>query len=105
MYGNTVGNQIKQVDQTIGGNPSLLASYQGFYMRTHLEEINLNGDPALKINSFALPDYVIEAPQVKINPSVISVADGSFTVNVQMMNIGRAIDDSMNILIERTIAE
>jgi hypothetical protein len=103
MYGNTIGNQIKQVDQTIGGNPSTLASYQGFYMRTHLEEINLNGDPALKINSFSLPDFVVEPQLVKINPSVISVANGSFTVNVQMMNIGRAVDDSMNVLIERQL--
>ncbi len=103
MYGNTVGNQLKQVAQTIGSSPFTLNSYGGFYMRTHLEEINLNGDPALKINSFALPDYVVEPQLVKVNPSVISVADGSFTVNVQMMNIGKAVDDSINVLVERQL--
>ena len=100
MYGNTIGNQIKAGLQALGGNPTAL----NFYMRIHLEEINLHGDPAIKINTFAAPDYVVEAQNVKISPNLITVADPSFTLNVKTMNIGKAINDSIKLLITRKLA-
>lgn len=99
MYGNTVGNQIKHTLQILGGNPNSL----DFYTRIHLEEVNLHGDPALKINAFAKPDYVIEDQLVKFTPSIISVADGSFKVDVKMLNIGKAIRDSIRVSIKQKL--
>jgi hypothetical protein len=98
MYGNTVGNQMKATLQTIGTNSSL-----DYYTRLHIEEINLHGDPALRINNFAKPDYVIEDQLVKFTPSIISVADQNFNVTVKVMNIGRAIRDSMRVKIRQKL--
>ena len=99
MYGNTVGNQIKDVIQQLGGTPTSL----DYYTRIHLEELNLHGDPALKINNFAAPDYVIEDNLVKISPAIISVADNNFSVAIKMMNIGRAIGDSIRVTVKRKL--
>jgi len=99
MYGNTVGNQIKQVIQNLGGmSPGL-----DYYTRIHLEEIALHGDPSIRMNYFTKPDYVIEEPQVKISPSIISVADVSFKVQVNMMNIGMAKGDSIWVSVKRKL--
>ena len=91
MYGNTIGNQIRATLQTLGANPSNL----DYYTRVHMEEVNLQGDPAIKINSFAKPDYVIEDPLVKITPSIITVADNNFSLGIKWMNIGKAINDRL----------
>ena len=99
MYGNTIGNQIRNVIQTLDANPSTL----DFYTRVHLEEINLQGDPALHINYFTKPDYVIEDQLVKISPNLISLADGSFNINVKWMNIGKAINDSMLVTLKQQL--
>ena len=99
MYGNTVGNQIKSTLQNLGGSPGSL----DFYTRIHLEEVNLHGDPALKINAFAKPDYVIEDQLVKFTPNIITVADGSFKVDIKMMNIGRAIRDSIRVSVKQKL--
>ena len=99
MYGNTIGNQMKATLQTLGGNPASL----DYYTRIHIEEINLHGDPALRINNFAKPDYVIEDQLVKFTPSIISVADQNFKVDVKMINIGRAIRDSIRVLIRQKL--
>ena len=99
MYGNTVGNQLKQVDQTLWGTATAQANNGGYYMRIHLEELNLDGDPALKINSFPLPDYDIEPSLISTNPSIISVADSNFTLSVKMLNIGKAITDSIRVTV------
>ena len=99
LYGNSVGNQIKSTLQDLGGNPNSL----DYYTRIHLEEINLQGDPALKINAFGKPDYVIEDQLVKFTPSIISVADGSFKVDIKMMNIGRAIRDTIRVSVKQKL--
>ncbi len=101
MYGNTIGNQIKHVTEELGGNDSNL----DFYTRIHLEEINLHGDPALKINSFTKPDYVIEDQLVRISPNIITVADNSFNVKINMKNIGKAVGDSMWISVKRIMPD
>jgi hypothetical protein len=99
LYGNTIGNQLKRTLQVLGGNPQTL----DFYTRIHMEELNLHGDPAIRINSFSLPDFVIEDQLLKISPSIISVADNSFTVDVKMMNIGKAVSDSIRVSVIRKL--
>ena len=100
-YGSPVGNIIRNVIQNLGGaNPAL-----DFFVRMHLEEMNLNGDPALTINSHPKPDYVIEEPMIKINPAIISVADNTFSIQVNMLNIGKAITDSIRVIVKRTLPD
>ena len=99
MYGNSVGNQLKQVHaQLDGANVNI-----NYFMRIHLEQITLHGDPALKINYFAKPDYAIEDSKVKISPNIITVADNSFHVDIRMDNIGKATNDSIWVSVERRL--
>jgi hypothetical protein len=99
MYGNTIGNQLKKICQILGSSPNV-----DFYTRIHLEELNLHGDPAIRINSFTMPDYVMEDQLVKVSPTVISVADNNFVVDVKMMNIGLVARDSIKVLITRKLS-
>lgn len=97
-YGNTIGNDLKNVISILGGsNPSL-----DYLTRCNMEEMNLNGDPAIKINPHSKPDYVIEDPYVVVNPSFISIAQSSFILTAKAFNIGEAINDSINFQVKRT---
>ncbi len=99
MYGNTVGNQIREIIKNMGGlNPTL-----DYYTRIHLEEVALHGDPAIRLNTFTKPDYVIEDPLVRINPTIISVADANFSLDVKMQNIGKATGDSIWVSVKRRL--
>jgi len=73
-----------------------------YYARMHAEEITVHGDPALRLNIQSKPDYVIEEPLIKLNPSFISVAEGSFEVKIKMVNIGKAIPDSVMVQVKQT---
>ncbi|HVU84633.1 MAG TPA: CARDB domain-containing protein, partial [Puia sp.] len=48
-----------------------------------------------------LPDYDIEAQNVKISPSFVSVSDNSFNVNATFYNLGKATSDSITLLFTR----
>ncbi len=97
-YGNTIGNDMKNVVRNLGGANNSL----DFLTRANLEEIALHGDPAIKINPHAKPDYVVEDQQVKINPPFISVSQNSFLLQATAFNIGKAIEDSITFEVKRT---
>jgi Peptidase family C25 len=98
-YGVNIGEQIKSVLEIKGFNPLSL----NHLARLHLEETNLQGDPAIKIINFAKPDFVIEDALVSISPGIVSVADGNFNVNIKMMNIGRAVNDSIRVTVKQKL--
>jgi len=62
---------------------------------------SIHGDPAITINDEKLPDYDIEAQNVRISPTFISVSDNSFNVSATFYNLGKAISDSITILFTR----
>ncbi len=97
-YGNTIGNIMKQVIIKLNGN-----NYNIDYLsRTHIEEMSLHGDPALRVNPHPKPDYVIEDKSVKVNPQFISVSANSFLLDAKAYNIGEAIADSITFQVRRT---
>jgi hypothetical protein len=97
-YGNTIGNDIKNVIANLGGANNSI----DYLTRINMEELALHGDPALKINPHPKPDYVIEDPQIKINPAFISVAENSFILQAKAYNIGKATSDSIYFDVKRT---
>ncbi len=98
LYGKTLGELlIESITQTYN-----ITTQNDYYARFHCEETALHGDPALKLNNFEKPDYVIEDPMVKVSPSVITIADTQFKVDVNVMNIGRAVNKNIVIEVKRT---
>ncbi len=91
--GETVRDALQQLVTVTGPTD--------FYARAHAEEISIHGDPSLYINEQSKPDYVIEEPQVKINPAFISVAEDNFQVKIRMVNTGKAANDSIYVNVRR----
>ncbi len=96
-YGASLGklnmDAAKQLLQISGAND--------YHARLHAEEMTLHGDPAIKMNFQTLPDYVVEEPQVVINPQFVSIAETKFTVNTKLYNIGRSHKDSITVEIKQ----
>ncbi|MGL6268501.1 MAG: C25 family cysteine peptidase, partial [Chitinophagaceae bacterium] len=74
-----------------------------FYGRMHTEQITLHGDPAINLYPHVQPDFVVEDPQIKITPGFVSVADATFEINAKIFNIGKAVNDSIVILVQRQL--
>jgi hypothetical protein len=99
LYGSPIGEITREVIKNLGGaNPQV-----DYFTRLHLEEINLHGDPALRVNPHPKPDYVIEEPMVRINPTIVSVADNSFSLAINMLNIGKAINDTIRVIVKHQL--
>ena len=77
------------------------ANPNDYFARIHAEQFTFHGDPAIKINGFDKPDFVIETPEIIVSPSYISVADDSFFVKARVYNIGRKTNDSVSFRLNR----
>jgi len=100
-YGQSIGRIMANVNDTLVRENG----FNDFYVRMHLEQITLHGDPAIKFYSSQKPDYAIEAPMVKVSPEFISIAEDKFKANIKIVNLGRAIGDSVHIVITREIPD
>lgn len=95
-YKGSMGNHIKNtIIQTQGTQ----------YANDAATSITFHGDPSLVINSFDLPDYMIEAPTVTFSPSVVTSDIDSFDVNVLVSNLGRAVNNTIILELTRDYPE
>ncbi|MDF2437235.1 MAG: hypothetical protein K0Q95_1611 [Bacteroidota bacterium] len=85
-YNKPVG---KQIQQTILAIQPLALSQGDSIARNTCYEMNLQGDPGLKIHSFDKPDYEIT------NNDVYFVEGDSITVNIVRRNLGMATNQSI----------
>lgn len=96
-YNKTLGETMQDA---LGNMLRATGSYD-FYSRMHAEEIELHGDPAVKLNTQAQADYVIEPSLIKISPLFISLAEKSFKLKIKTMNLGKAVGDSVTLEIKQ----
>ncbi|GIV34333.1 MAG: hypothetical protein KatS3mg031_1868 [Chitinophagales bacterium] len=95
-YHGTLGGSIKGAIndiETIGLDPITKAV---------AEEMTLHGDPGLKINPHAKPDYVIEPQTVFFDPPLVNANLSSFDLKVVITNLGKATHDSLDVVVSRT---
>ncbi|MCZ2223789.1 MAG: C25 family cysteine peptidase [Chitinophagales bacterium] len=78
-----------------------ITSYNDFFARYHSEQFILHGDPAVKINGFDAPDFLIKPEYIKVTPQRITVAKDSFYVEVKIYNVGKKINDSISFRLIR----
>ena len=97
-YGRTLGEQMKETITQVFN----LTTQLDYYARFQCEQTSLHGDPAIKINAFAKPDYVIEEPLVAFSPTFISIAETQFNLKAKMFNIGKAVDKDIVVEVKRT---
>ena len=95
-YGKSIG--LLEQDAL---NALVAAAPTDFFARQHAEQMTTHGDPALKLNQ-GPTDYDIEASQVVINPSFISVSNTNFEIKARFYNLGKAVSDSVVVQVTRT---
>lgn len=100
MYGQSLGKIMQVSMQTVSNTYPT-----DFIAQTHVEEITLHGDPAVKINPHTKPDFVIEDTLISFNPTTITAADYNVAIKIKVQNIGRTYNDSLTIRIQRKLAD
>jgi hypothetical protein len=67
----------------------------------HVQQLMYFGDPALRIFSSKGPDYTFDASSAAITPQVINAGLDSFTVSVDLLNLGQSSSRDVEIQIDR----
>ncbi len=96
MYGETIGEIMSEVRGKFDEN-----SFIG--LRALVDQLQLNADPAVRINDLPFPDYIAHYESVKISPEVITTRVDSIDVNFDLYNIGAAGKDTLVIRFEHQL--
>ena len=99
-YGQSIGEIIKAtvVDYQ---NPTTAFSFNN--NKSTCYEMSLHGDPSIKINPHSKPDYAVELNNVTFSPEEVSTASTTFTMNIEVINLGRGINKEVPIEIIRYV--
>lgn len=76
-----------------------------FLARCHAEQLSIHGDPALTMYHAKKLDYVIEESSVEVLPQFVSLAEETFDVKVKYYNIGKSVNDSINVEVRRVLPD
>ena len=96
-YGQPISLSIqKTIDETITDEIGTQLTAQ---------EFTLSCDPAITMYHFDNPEYILEPNSITFDPPNISAALDSVLVNIQVTNMGQAVEDSMTIQITQTFPD
>ncbi len=95
-YGQGLGDIIQATIEELflaGTGPSTRIVYQ---------QMTLNGDPSIRLNTATAPDYIVNKPTINFEPAEPTTAD-DIDITFSVTNIGRTSPNQFRILIERIL--
>jgi hypothetical protein len=98
LYAEPIGKAMRTAQVGMSGSSNRLTICT-------IQEMVLHGDPCIVLNSSAQPDLQIKPSDVWFTPSVLTTAIDSFTVNVALRNVGRAITTGFVVELNRTLPD
>jgi len=99
LYDKSVGEVMKQTTADVEQQSSVETSLM------IAEEMLLNGDPSIKLNTHIKPDWCLEPQMVSFVPASVSVEDANFTIRAVIPNLGKSITDSIVLSIDRVFPD
>jgi hypothetical protein len=94
FYGASIGEIMTQVRAGFDNHPF-------FGTRALVDQLNLHGDPAIRINDLDAPDYVIDFQSARLVPPLINTLTERLEIGFDLVNIGSTPRDTF-LLIEYT---
>lgn len=95
-YGGTIGEHMQHAGF------AAQSQWPTLPMQWHVHTFHLEGDPMLTLNTQPLPDYAVRAEEVFFDPAIVTADVDSFSVKVVVSNLGKAINASLNVELQRS---
>lgn len=99
-FGGTVGRHSMDANnKAFADYCSSLGNTSSFYF-AQIECQLLTGDPAVHVFGPAKPDYQVSANTITTIPATIDISVDTFQLKVVSSNLGKAVNDSVKIIVE-----
>ncbi len=92
QYGHPLATTIQHIIRTFDHSTSDA-------IKTLMQQITYHGDPAFVLSRDELPDYTLDHNSFQIIPEIVDRASDSFHISIDLVNIGRNLQDSVVIKI------
>lgn len=96
LLGKGIGDLLKRTNRDFKNT-------QDFPTLASVHQLNINGDPAVRWFVANDVDYTLDNSKVNFFPTVLTTQLDSFTLNFEVVNIGKSIKDSLNVLVRQQL--
>lgn len=94
-YGKGIGDALRAAIQRYDNG--------SVFMRPVLQQMTIDGDPALVLSPFDKPDFFIPGSSAKFEPEVVDIQADSFKLHFDILNAGKASADSLTLRVNRSL--
>ena len=98
MYGEPIGSVLQRALE-------MRADRETLSIETLIQQFTLHGDPAYRPLIFDGPDYVVDNASIRVNPDVITASSESITIDYDIINLGRAVDGPLDVMLVHQYSE
>jgi hypothetical protein len=106
FFTQPIGLSVNQATRSVIQENRLGPNALRFTPDTELAfSLNICGDPAIKLCVGPDPDYIVDARSVRVKESVITVETDSLTLDFEIFNLGKNLEDTMMVRIEQTLPD
>ncbi len=99
LYGEGVGKIVQRAVKFEGETHSDIGAV------TLNQQFTFHGDPAISLYKHTNPDYIIDNKTLQTDTKLINSTDKSFNINFDIVNLGIAVNDSLQVKIIRQLAD
>lgn len=95
-YGKPISYQIKKAIEQLQ-----LSGFSNLMVQATCEQMNLNGDPMLRLNWHAKPEIELVSEGISFSPDDLDLTVDSIEVSIILTNLGKSITDTFDLEITR----
>ncbi|MEM6631203.1 MAG: C25 family cysteine peptidase, partial [Bacteroidota bacterium] len=97
--GSALGDIIKTTIERYTASNQTVGSFN------HARQMNLQGDPSIKLYYPRFPDLAVDRSSIYFSPDVFTAQDDSFQINVVIENLALVQEDTFSVGIEQTLPD
>nr|HPQ22379.1 C25 family cysteine peptidase [Saprospiraceae bacterium] len=90
FYNESIGNMLKLMNERHKNELNI-------GKLNLLQQFTLHSDPAVRIHGFEKPDFTIDYESISTSPKVVQVTDRNVEIDFNILDIGKAIEDSLKV--------
>jgi len=100
FYGQSIGKIIQQTVKRVQATPA-----DPGLLKEVCNEMSLQGDPALKFNSWGKADLAAYDKNIFFTPAIVNSQSDTFSLHFVTRNIAKAVPDTFDVVIDRTFPD
>ena len=105
IYDYTARDQVQSIGAIFKDVHQSFSTTGNRFFQEQLEQMTINGDPALRYNVPEGPDVAVDAGSIRLLDGNVNVSQDSFAFSLDILNLGSRVEDTLSVAVYRSLPD